>query len=618
MTCTIYSLACFGIGLFLFKILKRYLCTNSDVFSIPVIVSLFLFGSGILANVWLMVLICSIFHKWVVFSIVFAGAIYASYCIKFHFIELKFRMIQLWDYFLSESVIWKAIIFCTMIIAVQTAIVSFAPLEPNGDAAAFYMVLPKLLVETQKLSLLGSYEAFMTIGLHGELHFAALMMFGAKWGAKFITWPIGIACGILLAAIAHQTGIKHRGKLITILLVFTSTAFIMLIGDGKTDLFGAAMGCAAFYWIFSNEIESRNVQYFIIGIFSGFSVIAKISYLPLVLPCIILLTCWDHFASNGKDIGISQKRIFALGLKYVWLFIGMVIPFIIHFTKNWVLFSEPFAPFFYLDKNPFIDDWANQSWFLPETVAKIIFTYPLALVYGKYPMQYGNLSVLLLSFFPLLFLMPRRKHLWKNKIFQIAVIGMVGVVIWVILRPGVFAPRYILYTLLFLILPVAAATESVLKYEQHPRLMSGAITLLCLIYLIGFNSILILKNSERFKDNEERIALKKASYHLNQSVGHDERVLFLNSFTYWLRPDLLNSLSNSLEIQTLKNSSSSEEAWEYLLKRGFRYVLIDSETYQKKAKILNLDQIPDVIAVEEIFNKQNYSILKMAPKNYNS
>lgn len=618
LACTVYALACFGTGLLFFKILSRYLRINNAAVSIPVIASLFLIGSGILANIWLIALSCSIFHKWVVFSIVFAGAIYASYYIRVHFTDLKFQTIQLWDYFLSESIIWKAIIFCTLMIAVQTAVASFTPLEPSGDAAAFYMVLPKLWVETQKLSLLGGYEAFMTIGLHGELHFAALMMLGSEWGAKFITWPIGIACTILLTGIAHQTGAGGRGKLITIILVFTSTAFILLIGDGKTDLFGAAMGCAAFYWIFSNEIDSKNIQYFIVGTFSGFAVIAKLSYLPLILPCIILLTFWDHFASNGKDLGIAQKRNFGLGSKYVWLFIGMVIPCIIHFTKNWVLFSEPFAPFFYLGKNPFVDDWANQSWFLPETVAKIIVTYPLALVYGKYPMQYGNLSVLLLAFFPFLFLMPRQKQLLKSKMFQVSVIGMMGIVIWVILRPGVFAPRYILYTLLLLILPVAAAAEHVLKNEQRQRLMSAAIICLCFVYLIGFNGILILKNSERFKDNAARIALQKASYQLNQSVKPDERVISFNYFTYWLRPDLLNSLSNTRENETLSKSSSSEQAWEYLFQRGFRFVLIDQATHQKIAKILDPDQIPEGIAIEEVFSDQNYSVLRMIPLEYKS
>jgi hypothetical protein len=494
----------------------------------------------------------------------------------------------------------------------------FSPLEPNGDAAAFYMVLPKLLVETRKLSLLGEYEAFTTIGLHGELHFAALMMMGSDWGAKFITWPVGIACAILLVAIGHQAGVGRRGKLITIILLFTSTAFVLLIGDGKTDLFGAAMGCAAFFWILSNETDSEKIRHFAVGIFTGFAVIAKISYLPLIIPCISLLIVWTHFAQKGKHSVTTKKCLFGLGKKFVWVLVGIIIPATLHFIKNWVLFSEPFAPFFYFGQDPFTGDWANQSWFLPETVRKIIFTYPLALIYGKYPMQYGNLSVLLLAFFPLLFLIPLKMQIWKSEMFKVAAIGMTGVVIWIIIRPGVFAPRYILYTLLFLIIPVAAAAENVLENEKKPRVISAAIVCLCLLYLIGFNGILIRKTSKRFADNPNRIALQNASNQLNNSVKSDERVLSLNYFTFWLRPDLLGSLSSTTEIQNLKKSSSSEQAWDYIHQRGFRYVLIDQATHGKTAGILDSVRLPDGIVVQQVFSEQNYSILKIVSRKSHS
>ncbi|MCF8077805.1 MAG: hypothetical protein K9K88_00855 [Desulfobacterales bacterium] len=611
LICTIYTLASFGAGLLFYKNFLLYKTREYGKFSVPLIASIFLFGSGIMANIWLLILSFSFFYRWVITIIVCLSSIYAIHLIWAQFAVLKSWTMRSIGFALPESIIWKTIVLFTMAITVQAGIVCFAPLEPNGDAAAFYMVLPKLFTETKKIALLGGYESFMTIGLHGELHFAALMMLGAASGAKFITWPIAISCGIILAAIAHQNGMQRYGKTLVIIFLFTSTAFILLIGDGKTDLFGAAMACAALYWVFEKKFVNRNVQYFIVGIFSGFSVVAKISYLPLVLPCITILIFWDHFAETSKDRLLLPSRLSSLALKLTWMVVGVLLPFMLHFLKNWVLFSEPFAPFLYFGQDPFGGNWANQSWFPPETICKIIITYPLALIYGKYPMQYGNLSVLLLAFFPLLFLIPRQGQLLKSKMFQISVIAMAGVVAWVVLRPGVFAPRYILYTLLLLILPVAAATEHVLKNERQKRIISAAVTGVCLFYLIGFNGILMIKNSERFKENPGRTALQNASELLNQEAEADERVISLNYFTYWLRPDLLETLSKDTENNAFRKIKTGKQAWKYLHHKGFRYVLIDRTTHGKAAEILDPDQAPEGITAEEVFNELNYSVFRL-------
>jgi hypothetical protein len=121
-----------------------------------------------------MILSFFLFYKWIVILVILSAAAYGILQVWTHYNLLKTNLNQFWIDFKCESIAWKTIIGFTILIIVQTGIVCFSPLEYNGDAAAFYMVLPKLLIETKKLSLVGGYESFMTIGLQGEFHFATL------------------------------------------------------------------------------------------------------------------------------------------------------------------------------------------------------------------------------------------------------------------------------------------------------------------------------------------------------------------------------------------------------------------------------------------------------------
>jgi hypothetical protein len=211
--------------------------------------------------------------------------------------------------------------------------------------------------------------------------------------------------------------------------------------------------------------------------------------------------------------------------------------------------------------------------------------------------------------------MPRPIVFLKNKLFQITAIGILGVIIWMILRPGAFAPRYILYSLLLLIPIISVATDWILKNEGSPRLLSYMIVGLCFFYLIGFNGILIKKNVERFDDNPSRNALKKASETLNKKVKAIERVASFNYFTYWLDPKILKSIAGITEMNSLQNINKSEDAWRYLKSNGIKYVLVDSISHGNFIKLLNPEKIPEGINVKKIFDEQNYRIFEIFDAN---
>ena len=74
---------------------------------------------------------------------------------------------------------------------------------------------------------------------------------------------------------------------------------------------------------------------------------------------------------------------------HVWIgfILIMILPFLTLVVKNSVLFQEPFAPFIFLD-GQIGDKYNSQGYWNSLDVARnILFTYPLALVYGNYVFQ---------------------------------------------------------------------------------------------------------------------------------------------------------------------------------------------------------------------------------------
>src|SRR5438067_1966240 len=75
-----------------------------------------------------------------------------------------------------------------------------------------------------------------------------LLLLGSDRAAKLLVWSNSLVVAIMLLAICARVGLRRRGQLIASAILFTSIAFILIIPDGKVDLFAAAMGMGAFYW----------------------------------------------------------------------------------------------------------------------------------------------------------------------------------------------------------------------------------------------------------------------------------------------------------------------------------------------------------------------------------
>jgi hypothetical protein len=271
----------------------------------------------------------------------------------------------------------------------------------------------------------------------------------------------------------------RRGQWLTLSILFSSTSVTWLSGDGKVDLFGAAFGLAAYYWAIQIRFARTKFALFLTGLFSGFSIVAKLSYAPVMVPSIALLVLWGYW-DEIKDKSRWQLFFKSFAGGSLVILTGLIIAFIPHFIKNGLLYHNPIAPLGSGDMG-----WLNQTWFEPEMTHHILFTYPLALTYGSYWAQYGNLSPLILAFVPLALFLPRPHSLLASPLTIITLIALVAVGVWMLYSPSVLSPRYILASLLLLALLPARAAEYISLNDQRPRLLSVGVMTATLVTLLA-------------------------------------------------------------------------------------------------------------------------------------
>ncbi|MDQ3817289.1 MAG: hypothetical protein M3362_06320, partial [Acidobacteriota bacterium] len=151
---------------------------------------------------------------------------------------------------------------------------------------------------------------------------------------------------------------------------------------------------------------------------------------------------------------------------------------------------------------------------------------------------------------------------------------------------------YILATLLLFIPVAARAAERFTESEERPRFISAgmqiAIALSLLTALLTPLSNIRMVPSQALKYLRGQAASCDLAggecpslVAINEQAGPGERVFLGTFFSYWLRPDLLQCMSNSDEKAEMVELETPELRWSYLYDEGFRFVVIDETTRDK-------------------------------------
>lgn len=605
-----YSVACIGLGLAILSAWCRYINKNSFDLSSPVdfsagLATCFLIGvaasSAILIFLSLMGQLRS-FNILLILFVGICGLINSKNYIRIFFDTWRTTVLRSkpMPYWLSM------ILFFSVLLGFALAVGSWI-LPPRGDAAAFYFVYPKVIAATGLLKPIpGPFYFFSEVGLPLELHFAALISLADDHAAKLFVFPIAISVGIFLASIVRLCGGEVVAVIVGWAMLLSSYTFYNYIYDGKVDLAAAAFGLASVYWVLIGSKSNLTFSPFVLaGWLAGLATVAKFSYLLVLGINLTLIIYWQFIVGRNSDIslGSAVMNVAKVGVILILLAIVAWIP---QLVKNELLFSQPLAPFIggQFDKG----NWINQAWFSEKDTQKILMTYPLALVFGRYPGQGGGLSFLFIAFLPFLFLM-KRPVVWKKSMtVAVTISALIAVIAWMALRPSIIAPRYILVSLLLFVPIFSISVEYVLIHKIPFRLLQIGTTLtISLAIASSFWHLLPIPNSIISRITSRTNACLLASMEcevfskLAEIALPNERIFIASYYPYWLTPSQLQC-RDTLEEQNELPDRSQLINW--LQSHGFSYVAVDPLVFTRLATDLqklsmNKDHLVYEIPVEK-------------------
>jgi hypothetical protein len=193
----------------------------------------------------------------------------------------------------------------------------------------------------------------------------------------------------------------------------------------------------------------------------------------------------------------------------------------------------------------------------------------------------------------------------------LSIAAIAGVLVWILVRPSILAPRYMLADLFLFLIPAAGATEYVTQNENGPYWLStwimGCIGITIMTTGLAFyNKVFFPLKTYQFLSGQLSECGRDTEYcevmvAVNQRAPLGTR-LFINSYQrYWLRPDLLQCQWTIEEIQIYVALPTDAERWKYLYERGFRYLIFFRQWGFIFDGIPSLDvrHIPDWLSVTQ-------------------
>lgn len=196
------------------------------------------------------------------------------------------------------------------------AALTFAPLSvlpPGTDAMAFYMAQPKLIASTHSMTPLPGYVYFANIGLASEMHYAVFFALGGDhigaMAGKFFIWMNGAATLAIVWGIAERSRLDLLARWTAVAVVICSSAFTLILWDGKTDLLPNGIALVAVYWLLKSPLHRR--EYVLAGLASGLACVSKLSFLPSLGPGIVILFL-RQVALSGLELRAALPFLRAL------------------------------------------------------------------------------------------------------------------------------------------------------------------------------------------------------------------------------------------------------------------------------------------------------------------
>jgi hypothetical protein len=468
------------------------------------------------------------------------------------------------------------------------------------DSTAFYFSDAKLTAMTGQL-LFFPNDSFVISSFHTGILYTALIQFAGDHSARLLSWVSGVLIVMICMALAGQVGLSNKGKIITLALLVTSTAFLDPLGDGKIELSSSLPALTAIYWLVRSVKENNLNNYLLAGTFAGFAIVSR-PYNLMLLGGFIGI----YFLTSLNSLKLRLRSYIAIA--------GPILFFLLlHLIANWMILGDPFAPINNASKVS-RDGW-QWSGFDPENIWLARIFFPFIATFFNTPQSMGNISPIMLIFLPVLFNKKTRAALKSGGDLKIiSLISLFVLTSWIMLQFTIFEIRYVLF--LWVIIYLAAAEIISTGLEGLPQvsrnIFLGTIVLL-LAYIVARNIFIAVDAYAPIDKNGTPQCSDSPFcnylFPINQNALHGERVLGLSAFRYYLRPELFACSSKANEYHKIRDAleDSYDDFWLEVQRQGYTYIAYE-ENYSTRH--LKIDLLP------AIANKPNWVNLEKLSETF--
>jgi len=476
----------------------------------------------------------------------------------------------------ETAVLW----LCLMVI---TSALLFASARLSYDSVALYFSNAKLTALQQRTQFFIS-DPFIVSWFHTGILYTVLIQIFGDQAARLISWINGAGILIMVLALADRAGLTQRGKIISLALLMTSTAFVDLLGDGKVELASTLPALAAIFWLLAGGRAACARGYLLAGIFLGFAMISR-PYTAVLLGGFVAL---DFLTNRSQQL---SPRLKSLGLMAV----PVILLLCFHVFANLAILGDPLAPV----NNTLKLNANTWQWSSVEQDDLWLFRllYPLVVTFLNTPQSLGNISPLIVTCLPLLFTGQVRSRMFlPHDLKRMTVIAGTVLIFWVLVYFTVLEIRYVLF--LWVLIYLAAAQLISIGIEvltPSARQIAESIIIFLLLFIVSRNLFIAV---EAYTPIDENNTPQCGGFifcdyltPVNRLAQPGERVLTLNAYRYYLRPDLFACSTQNQEYDEIRRAAliSAESFWEEVYEQGYTFI-----TYERNytERHLYMDFLP--------------------------
>ena len=596
----IFSLACLMLGL---GILNRWAKTHSS--SLAIGVTAFLLGEILFATIFLTLI--SIYRLTPIFSVgvLTAGSLAGLPASKAFLARLPRPGLPA-DFRQGEKIILG-------LIALTATLGSlYSSTRLGYDATAEYFSHAKIMAVSQLPILFYPSDSFVVSSLHPGILFTVIIQLFGDQSARMLPWVNGIGILLMGVALGQKLGLTPRACLWFLTLTVTSTAFLDLLGDGKIELVSTAPILAAAYWVLISLEKPTKAAFALVGILAGFAFISRPYNIFLVSTFMALFYASQIYAQMRS--GHSNFRYF---LKFsIWSLLPLTILGIFHLVENWFFLKDPLAPLRYA-QGLSAHDWQWQ--FDPGYLAILRLLYPLTLTFMNSPQSLGNISPLFAGFVPFLLLKNVRENIHISRsLWALVLVSALTLFLWITLFFTVVEIRYVWFLWIILFLSIALLLESAIQCSSYPIRLAIYPLLATLLITMGIRTLFISLSTYSPMDSTGQaqchdLEICTFIQPVNQTAAPGDRVLVLNAYRYYLRPDLFACSSRMEEYLSLGALASQDphDFWVKVYRQGYRFITFEqhlSEQRYRFGKLPSPNSAPSWMHIVILYSKPDIDL----------